>query len=95
MDKKDDILPLTNFATTNGTKNINSSLGDSFNTKGKSNNGKNTPKFKEGDKVYYITKGRIVKVFQHPNEEPYYLVKLKDKREINTIEERLILRKSK
>ena len=94
MDKKDDILSLTNFVTTTGTKNSNSALGNAFNTKGKSNTGKNIPKFKEGDKVYYITKAKVMKVFQHPNEEPYYLVKLKDKREINTIGERLIIRKS-
>lgn len=95
MNKDNDILQLTNFVTTNGTKNNNSFSGDSFNTQELSNNEKNKPIYKKGDKVYYITKGEVIKVFNYPNEEPYYLVKLNNKREINTIEKRLILRKIK
>ena len=95
MNKNEDILSLTNFGTTKGTKNINSALGDAFNTNGESNNKKNKPIYKKGDKIYYITKGEVMEVFNYQGEEPCYLVKLKNNREINTIGKRLILRKSK
>ena len=39
-DSKLEVLQLTDFSTTKGTTNINTALGDAFNTKGESNSGK-------------------------------------------------------